>query len=429
MIETAPRGPRPDGVARPSFEEAQRLALACGAAMPAEHLPLAAAAGRVLAGDVVAEADLVPFARSAMDGFAVRVADLMAGSGYSDVSRFSLALAAPIFAERGAAVLVPGTASPIATGAPLPRGADAVVPVEAVESRAGRVSGPAAIAPGDHIFPAGDDARAGDRLARRGERLAPARMALLAANGTATVVVARRPCVAVLTTGTEIVAVDARPAAGQIRNSNATLLVATLAAAGAAIVSVRHVPDDDEALCEALARALRESDLVVTTGGASVGTRDAVKATLAALGVVPAFASVALRPAKPTGFGRLGDVAVATLPGNPAAAFVALHEFVIPALAAMQGAESPRPPRARARLSGTLRAKGERTFAAFAALALDRDGRLVATPLGEQCSSLTRIAATAAGLIVVPPGDAVLRMGEIVDVDVLDWQLLTCDRR
>jgi molybdenum cofactor synthesis domain-containing protein len=398
-----------------AFEDALHAIVAACTPLASERVPLGDAAGRVLASALVASEDLVPFARSAMDGYAVRAADTLgAPHGFPIRARSYAQRSAPLRHE-------PGTAIAIATGAPIPLGADAVIPFEDVAIGDGRIAIAGSIAPGTHVFPPGEDARRGDVLARAGDLLESATLALLASGGHAFVDVVRRPRVTVVTSGEEIVAIDATPAFGEIRNSNATLLATALATFGARTIAAVHVGDDRERLRDTIANACAESDLVVTTGGASVGERDFVKPVLDELGLTFAFRSIAMRPARPTAFARLGDKRVVALSGNPAAASVALHELVRAAVYALGGRRDVRLPRVPARLRGDLRGKGVRTFFAFAAVSIGPDGRLEAIPLDNQCSALTRTTADASGFAVIPPGRGDVRDGETIEVDIFDW--------
>jgi len=401
------------------FEDAvARIEAACER-LGSETIALDGAAGRILARTLVAEDDLVPFARSAMDGFAIVAADAR--------ERRSFPVRGRAYAERGRSRLHErGTATAIATGAPIPIGADAVVPLEDVVERDGTIvlDRLHAVRAGDHVFPPGEDARRGDVLAREGEALRPQILALLASAGHATLDVIRRPRASVVTSGEEIVAVSERPAFGEIRNSNATAVAAALAAFGAEVVSVEHVRDDRDALRRAIARAAERSDLVVTTGGASVGERDYVKPALDDLGASFAFRSVAMRPARPSAFARLGESRIAALPGNPAAVSVALAELVRIAVAKFAGRADTRLPRVTARLRGDIHGKGDRTYFAFVALGIDADGVLEASPLENQCSALTRTSADASGFAVVPPDRGDVRDGDTIGVDVFDWSLV-----
>ncbi len=398
-----------------AFEDAVRAILDACEPLASETVALGAAAGRIVARSLIADDDLVPFARSAMDGYAVLAAE-------TRTAPRTFVVRARAYAERGPERRhEAGTATPVATGAPIPAGADAVVPFEDVVLRDGAIVCARSVTAGAHVFPPGEDARRGDVLARAGDVLSAAVLGLLAAAGHATLEVVRRPRVAIVTSGDEIVPVDASPAYGEIRNSNATSIAAGLASFGADVGQVVHVRDDRALLREALLAAAGVADLVVTTGGASVGERDFVKPVLDELHAAFAFRTVAMRPARPTAFARLGDARIAALSGNPAAASVALHELVRPAVHALAGRRRTRLPRVAARLRGELHAKGERTYFAFVALHVDAGGRLEATPLNNQCSALTRTSVDASAFAVVAPGRGDVRYGDTIEVDVFDW--------
>jgi molybdopterin molybdotransferase len=396
-----------------AFEEAQRRIVDACPPLGLERVPLRDAAGRIAARTIATAADLVPFARSAMDGFAVRAADVAAAP-------VELPVRARLFAGLGEAEHAPHTATAIATGAPIPRGADAVLPIEDVETRDGVVRVARAVPAGIHVFPAGEDARAGESLVAAGTLLRPSTLGLLAAGGHAHVDVHRKPKVALICTGDELVPIESEPAYGQIRNSNAAVIAATAEGFGAHIVAIEAVGDDRVALLRALEKAFDAADLVLTTGGASVGEHDLVKPMLDELGVVFAFRSVAVRPAKPSAFGTRGDVRVGVLPGNPSSAFVALHELIRPAVLSLAGRRDPLLPRVSARLEGSARAKPALTYASYAQVRVAERG-FVVRPLGNQCSALTRTASVADGFIVVAPGSATFATGAQMDVDVFDW--------
>ena len=398
------------------FDAARAAVLGACVTLEADHIPLESASGRVLAETLHAREDIVPYARSAMDGFALRAADTAAGVSLTVTG--SAFAGSPALQPSGEPMeLSVGTAAAIATGAPLPAGADAVVPIEDVQRRNGAIVLGSVLAAGEHVFPAGDDARAGDVLASAGSVLDPGTLAYLAAAGFSTAACTRKPAVALITTGDEVVAVEATPGFGQVRNSNATLLVATLAGAGATIAYRRHIRDDRDALRAALRDAVASGDLAITTGGASVGERDYMKALLEELGATFLFRSVALRPGRPIAFALLGGVPVLVLPGNPASAFTGLHGFGLPALRKLEGQVAPLPYRTRARLRGDLHGKSDKTFLAFCALGVASDGVLDARPLDNQCSALTRTAAEAKGFAVVEPERGDVRDGEFLDVE------------
>jgi len=398
-----------------ALDDAQRRVAEECAALASETVALEAAAGRVLAERIGASVDLVPFARSAMDGYAVRAADLRTCADLPVHER--------VYAGRtGALVHAPGTATQIATGAPIPTGADAVVRLEDVVRVNGTIRVGVRVAAGANVFGPGEDARAGDALLERGRRLSAGDAGLLAAAGCARVAVFSRPRVAIVSTGDEVVDVATAPAYGQIRNSNAVVVAATAAAWGCEVALQAHAADDAGALRATLESALSTCDLLITSGGASIGERDLVRPLLRELGCKFAFDKVALRPAKPSAFATRGDVRVAVLPGNPSSAFVALHEIVRVAALGLAGcAGDNRLPRVRAVLAGDrVHGKAERTYAAYATVRTAPSG-FVAAPLVNQCSALTRTASDANGFIIVPPGRRDYVPGDAVDVDVVDW--------
>ena len=394
------------------FIEAQRRIVEACAALGTERISLGDAAGRVAAQTLHAPEDLVPFARSAMDGFAVRAADL-------GLLPRELPVRARLWADSASGEHIPQTATSIATGSAIPRGADAVLPLEEVETGDGVVRISQFVSGGSHIFPPGEDARAGDVLIESGALLRPSALGLLAAAGCAAIEVYRRPQVVIVCAGDELVPIDAVPAYGQIRNSNAFVMTSAVEALGARAVKVSMVGGERAKLRDALEEAIGAADLVVTTGGAPLGI-------LKELGVEFFFDSVALSPVKQSAFGRriagsgAPAVQVAVLPGNPPSAFIALQEFVRPALFALGGRRDPLPPTHAARLDGRIRAKPNSTYASYVRVRLS-DGCLVATPLDNQCSALTRPASEADGFILAPPGTQTFSSGTTVRVDIFDW--------
>jgi molybdopterin molybdotransferase len=406
-----------ENVGRVSLRHARAAMLAAPSPLPSEEIFLAAARGRTLAHTVRANEDLIPFARSAMDGYAVSSADTV------DAAHAPLALPVrgAIYAGDLPGALPPRTATAISTGAPLPFGADAVVPWEDVKVHGDAIVLRRPIIAQAHVFPPGDDARRGDAIVHAGELLTAGRAAMLAAAGVGRVAVHRRPRVAIVCTGDELVDIGAQPQAGQVRNSNATMLAFHAANDGATIGTVAHAGDTDGVLREALRNAIASCDLVVTTGGASTGERDLVKGVLASLGARFAFTSVAMRPGKPTAFARTSGALVAVLPGNPAAAFVAYATLVRGVVRRLGGRSDCVPTRIAAVVEGSLHGKRDRDFLMFGALRHD-GARFVVRPLENQCSSLVRTSAGANALIAVPPGEATFTTGSHVDVEVLDWE-------
>src|SRR3954470_13820649 len=322
-----------------SIAEARERVLAAVRPLPAEDVPLDAALGRVLAEEVRSEADLPPFDSSAMDGFAV-VAGPAGELPVVGESRAGRPAERPLSA---------GEAMRISTGAAVPEGADAVVPVERVETGTdGRVLVPET-QPGAHIRRAGEDVREGAPVIAAGTELDPAGVAVLAALGHARVRCGRVPRVAVLVTGDELVEPGEPLGPGQIRDSNAYALSAQAVRAGARVTSRTIVRDERAATEEAFARALQEADVVIGSGGVSVGPHDHVKPALAALGVEERFWGVRLKPGKPTWFGTApGGKLVFGLPGNPVSAMINFHLFARPALRALIRGDPSRGTRLRA---------------------------------------------------------------------------------
>jgi molybdopterin molybdotransferase len=377
------------------LERVPRLAAEEAAVSPA-------LAGRVLTAEVSAEVSLPPFATSAMDGYAVRAAEL--GDGPVPIA-FRLA------AGDAPRPLPAGAAAGIATGAPMPPGADAVVPVEDAEE-AGDALRAARPKPGAHIRPAGGDVESGRVVAAAGRLLTPALLAAIAAVGTARVRVARRPRLAAIATGSELVRAGERLAPGQIYESNLTAIVAQAERAGAEVVAAEIVPDDRAATEAAFASALA-ADVVVSSGGVSVGPHDHVKGALDALGVREVFWRVAHKPGKPLWFGVAPSGAlVFGVPGNPVSSLVCFELFVRPALMAMQGA--PQEPRPVARLAGPVARLETRDHAVRCRLRPGPEG-MELEPGGPQDSHLIVHASGADAVALIGAGGGEVPAGTLVE--------------
>ena len=392
-----------------SIGEAQQLILAHARPLPAEPVAIEAAAGRALAQGARAAVDLPPFPSSAMDGFAVRAADTP--------GRLPVVGRIPAGAP-AAGSLEPGQAMGIATGGVVPDGADAVIPIEYVADNDNEIEVQRAAETGDHIRPRGGDIRAGEVVAEAGTTLTPARLGALAAAGIAEVLCARRPRAAVVPTGTELRRPGEALGPGQIYESNGLILSAQLEAAGAAVERMPAVGDDEGALRAALEAALA-ADVVVTSGGVSVGPHDLVRRVEGELGVEEVFWRVAVKPGKPLAFGVREGTLVFGLPGNPVSALVSFELFVKPAVRALQGVPEPLPRFERGRLVGTRRQNPERDELTRARLRRSDDGALL-EPLSGQESHMIARSAGADALVLVPRGEGELAEGDSVDYLRLD---------
>jgi molybdopterin molybdotransferase len=385
-----------------TLEQAQALVLARVQPLATELVATAQAAGRVTAEPVRALVDLPPFPSSAMDGFAVRAEDL---PGTLRVVGESAA-GSPFSGRVGEQEAVA-----ISTGAVVPEGADAVIPVEYVVRSDDTIAIETELAPAAHLRPRGGDIAAGDVVAPAGTRLDPARLAAVAAAGVAELPCTRRPRVALLATGSELVAPGSPLEAGQIYETNTLMLSAALAAEGL-VESEPPVRDDEPALRSALERALA-ADVVVTSGGVSVGEHDLVRAVERELGVEEVFWRVAIKPGKPVSFGLLGGTLVFGLPGNPVSALVGCELFVKPALQALQGIADPLPRFEPGRAAVALRRNGERDEFLRARSRVE-DGAVVLEPILGQESHMIVRAGAADALVHVPRGNGSLEAGSLV---------------
>ena len=393
--------------------EAIRIVVEETEPLAAGRVALGEALGRVLAEDVFADTDLPPFDRAQMDGYAVRSADLRETPARLRV----VGEAAAGGGWRG--TLRAGEAVRIMTGAPLPAGADSVQQVEVTreDEAGGTVLIERATEAGQFYVPRGREVRAGERVLEAGEEINAARTAVLASFGYAEVPVRRRPRVAVLATGTELVQVGEKPGEDQIRDSNSYSLAAYARLAGAAVERLPFASDDPELLRREIEAAAARSDLLVLSGGVSMGRYDFTKAALHALGAEIFFERVALRPGKPTVFARLPEgCLVFGLPGNPVSVSVTFNLFARTALRRMQGSREAAPREERAVLSRAAKGAAGRASYLPAALSTDAEGRLLAEPLKWGGSSDFVAFARADALAVVPEGAWTLAAGSVVGV-------------
>lgn len=396
-----------------SVEEAQAKVMAEIVTGPAEAVPLDDALSRILRENVIATGDMPPADNSAMDGYAVRAHDLQ------DVP-VRLRVTDDIAAGHPPArALEPGTAMRIMTGAFVPDGADTVVQVELTDGGTDVVTIAKALALGTNIRRRGEDMRAGTVVIRAGVRIGPAEIAMLAAVQKTTVQVGRRPTVAILSTGDELVDVGQPLAPGKIVNTNGPLLAALVREAGAVPRQLGIVRDTREATIAALETAL-ESDFVLSSGGVSVGAYDFVKEALDAVGAETKFWRVAMKPGKPVVLSRWRDRVIFGLPGNPVSCLVSFHLFAAPALRKAMGQENGLyPMTVQARLESPLKSIGDRRVY-FRVHISSRDGELYAKPLASQGSGSLTSMIGANGLAVVGEGVTFVDAGAIVPVLLLE---------
>ena len=388
--------------------EALERALALARPLAVETVPLAEAAGRVMAKPAVAGRDQPPFDASAMDGYAL-IGDPKVGETFAVVGEAA--------AGHGfAGAVLPGQAVRIFTGAPVPQGATRVVVQEDGAADGDSIRLTADAGPGINIRPRGQDFRLGDSLSPR--RLRPNDLALLAAMNIPDVVVTRRPVVALIATGDELVMPGEAPRPNQIIASNSFALKALVEAEGA-IARMLPIARDTEADLRMVLDLASGADLIVTIGGASVGDHDLVGRVAADMGLERAFYKIAMRPGKPLMAGRLNGVAMLGLPGNPVSSVVCAHLFLLPMVRAMLGLPAAPAPERRAVLAAPLPANGARAHYMRACL-LPGDGLPGIEPFASQDSALLRLLAQADALLVRPPGDRARAPGEMVTFIPLD---------
>ena len=382
------------------FEEAQRLVLGHARPLPAEAVPLGEAFGRVTAEVVASAVDLPPFDSSAMDGFAVRAEET------PGVLPVALHIPAGTPAPRG---LEPGEAMGIATGGAVPPGADAVIPIEYVVERDNTIEIADAVPVGANVRPAGGDVGRGDPVVQAGVRLGAAQIGALAAAGVAQVSCARRPRAAVLATGSELRSPGESLGPGQIYEANGAILDAQLRSEGAEVERLPAVADDRAAHRDAIERGLR-ADLLLTTGGVSVGPHDLVREVEGELGVEEVFWGVSVKPGKPISFGVREHRLVFGLPGNPVSALVGFELFVRPALRALQGVADPLPRWEPGSLAGAVRPNPARDELVRARTVVDGDHVRVEPLAGRESHMIAR-AAGADALVLIPRGESELTEG------------------
>ena len=403
-----------------TVEQHQAVVAGLLAPLPVEEVALAAAAGRVLARDLPALVSLPGFTNSAMDGYAARHAEV---GGASEDSPVRLPVAEDVPAGRSdGPPLQPGTVHRIMTGAPVPAGADVVVPVERTDAATDVVTISSSPAAGTHLRHAGEDIRAGELALPAGTALGAAQLGLAAAVGYATVPVRRRPRVLVLSTGSELVEPGRPLARGQIYESNSVLLAAAVTEAGGEARTLHFVPDDVDQFLATVRAELSWADVLVTSGGVSAGAYEVVKDAFRGLGTVE-FGKVAMQPGGPQGAGTVDGVPVVTLPGNPVSSFVSFEVFVRPALRRMLGqdesAPDPQRPRVRATAAAAWGSPARKEQYVRARWWRDAGGELRVEPVSGAGSHLVTALARSSCLAVVPVGVDRVEVGDEVECVLL----------
>ncbi len=392
-----------------SAPAALEIILRHAAPLPAERVRLRDAGGRILAEEIVADQDLPGLPRSSVDGYAVVAGDP------SPTRRVLEEVTAGRLAH---AQVLPGTAVHIMTGGTLPPGADAVVMVEDVDEAAGRITLHRSPRPGENVHPPGMDLARGQRVLAAGTRVGPAELGLLATVGQTLVPVHRRPRVAVLATGDELVEPDEVPLPGSVRDSNRYALIAAASEAGADVVWHAHGRDDEGELERLVRQALDAADVLLTSGGVSMGTRDLIKPLLERLAQVQ-FGRVNFKPGKPLTFAAAAGGKLAFgLPGFPVSSLVTFEVFVRPAVLRLAGRSVVLRPRVRARLAHDVRPDPARLEYQRAVLRWEGEG-FVARTTGLQSSSRLMSIVGANGLLELPPGGEALRAGTSVQALLL----------
>jgi len=401
-----------------SVEEALERILTQITPLTTTQVPLSDALGLVLAEDVVVQEDMPPFANSAMDGFALLSQDSQPRNGQPPRLRITGEVAAGYVADHA---IEPGTAMRIMTGAPVPPGADAVIQVELTRSE-----GPESewveiletVAQGNNIRPAGEDMRRGQTVLPRGTEIGPWEIGVLATLGWARVPVIRRPHVAILGTGDEVIDVDEPLRPGKIRNSNSYLLEAAVRRAGAEPQRLGVARDTIESLREKFTEAI-QSDLIITSGGVSVGDFDLVKNIMTEQGEIH-FWRINMRPGKPVAFGHIGSVPLLGLPGNPVSAAVTFELFGRPVIRKMLGHTRLLRPQVDAVVEDGVSDRAMRRHYVRAHVEW-RNGRFIAHTTGNQGSNIMTSLLNANALVIVPEGGAEVHPGETAKAIMLDW--------
>ena len=397
-------------------DEAREIILSKIETKGVEKVSLDDALGRILAEDIIARRSNPPMDNSAMDGYAVITADIQSATPENPVK---LEVVDNVPAGVVAKVTLKNKqAIRIMTGAPIPPGADAVLMQEDTDKNGNGILAKDKTEVGENIRLAGEDVKEGDVVIRKGVAITPSHIGMMAVVGRSNIYVSQRPTVAILSTGDEIVELDGNPTGPCIYNSNGYMLAAQIRSAGGIPCYLGVAKDDEKDLMEKFDWALK-CDIVVSSGGVSVGDYDLVKATLEKLGNEMAFWKVAMKPGKPLAFGKIGEIPIFGLPGNPVSSFVSFEQFARPAIKKMMGANEILPRTVQAKLTRTIHKKTGRLHFMSAVVSWD-NGEYTVAPAEEQGSGVLKSTVNANGLLVFPLEKDEIKTGERVTVQLLE---------
>ena len=381
-----------------------------------EKIPLDQALGRVMAEDVVSRINNPPLDNSAMDGYAVIAEDIQSATPENPVKLEMIEEIAAGYTAKG--TLKPGQTMRIMTGAPIPPGADAVLMQEDTQKDGNAILCLDKADVAENIRRAGEDVKIGEGVIKKGTTLSPAHIGMLAVIGRSQIAVSQRPTVAILSTGDEILELDETPQGPQIFNSNGHMLAAQIKSAGGIPVYLGIAKDTEKDLMEKFEWALK-ADIVVSSGGVSVGDYDLVKSSLQKMGQDMLFWKVAMKPGKPLAFGRIGKTPIFGLPGNPVSSFVSFEQFVRPSLRKVLGCSDLSHKTVQAKLTRTINKKPGRLHF-LSSIVSWTDGKYTVTPAGEQGSGILKSAANANGLLIFPLEAEEIKQGQEVAVQLLE---------
>ena len=381
-----------------------------------EKIPLDQALGRVMAEDVVSRINNPPLDNSAMDGYALIAGDIQSATPENPVKLEMVEEIAAGYTAKG--TLKPGQTMRIMTGAPIPPGADAVLMQEDTQKDGDSILCLDRADVEENIRRAGEDIKIGESVLKKGTTLSPAHIGMLAVIGRSQIAVSQRPTVSILSTGDEILELDETPQGPQIFNSNGHMLAAQIKSAGGIPIYLGIAKDTEKDLMEKFEWALK-ADIVVSSGGVSVGDYDLVKSSLQKMGQDMLFWKVAMKPGKPLAFGRIGKTPIFGLPGNPVSSFVSFEQFVRPSLRKVLGCSDLSHKTVQAKLTRTINKKPGRLHF-LSSIVSWADGEYTVTPAGEQGSGILKSAANANGLLIFPLEAEEIKQGQEVAVQLLE---------